>query len=80
MRGNKEKNTIITADKAYNILNKRVIQYDQDQQMILSVPNIKSLFSKTPEKWNIQRNKWILMVPQRKKTTWKIIPYNIFDL
>ena len=34
------KNRIITAEKAYDILNETVIQYDWEQQMILSVPRI----------------------------------------
>ena len=37
MRG-KRKNSRITSEKAYDILNKTVIQYDWEQQIILSVP------------------------------------------
>ena len=43
-------NMRIAVEKAYYILNETVIQYDWEQQMILSVPKIKSFFSKTPEK------------------------------
>ena len=50
-KGNKNKNRIITAENAYDILNKTVIQYDWEQQMIMYVPKIKSFFYKTPEKW-----------------------------
>ena len=32
---------IITAEKAYAITNETVIQYDWEQQMIMSVPKIK---------------------------------------
>ena len=62
------KNRIITAEKAYDILNVKLIYYYWEQEMILFVPKIKLFFSKTPEKWTIQHNKWILMVPNRKKT------------
>ena len=45
------KNSKITAEKAYDILNETAIQYDWWQKMILSVPKIKSFFSNTPEIW-----------------------------
>ena len=42
------KNRIITAEKAYDILNEIEIQYDWEKRIILSVPKIKSFFSQTP--------------------------------
>ena len=48
-KGRKTK-SIFTAEKVYDILNKTVIKYDWEQKMTLSVPNIKSFFSNTPEK------------------------------
>ena len=44
------KNRIIIAEKAYDILNETVIQYDWEQQMIMHVTRIKSFFSKVPKK------------------------------
>ena len=46
----KEKNRWITAEKSYDIFLDTVIKYDWQQKMTLSVPKIKSFFSKTPEK------------------------------
>ena len=48
--------------------------------MTLSVPKIKHLFSKNPEKMNKILEKWRVMVSERKKKTWKTIPNKIFDL
>ena len=49
MRG-KGENRIITAEKVYDIPNETVIHYDWEQQIILSIPKIKSLLYKAPEK------------------------------
>ena len=76
---NKNKNRRITAEKAYDILHETVIKYDWEQKLTLSVPNIKSFFSKTPEKIEEIMEKWKWMVPERKKITWKTYPDNISD-
>ena len=39
---------MLTAEKAYDILNETLNQYDWEQQMIISFHKIKSFFSKTP--------------------------------
>ena len=49
-KGKINKNTRVTAEKAYNILHETVIKYNWVPQLTLSVPKIKSFFSKTPEK------------------------------
>ena len=46
----KKKNRQITAEKAYDILFDTVIKYGWQQKMTLSIPKIKSFFSKTPAK------------------------------
>ena len=40
----------ITAEKVYDILDETVIHYYWEQQVILSVPKMKSFFFKTPDK------------------------------
>ena len=46
----KNKNRRITAEKTYDILNETVIQYDWQQQMILSVPKINNYSLRPPPK------------------------------
>ena len=40
----------MNAEKEFDILNETVIKYDWDQKMTLSLPKIKSFFSKNPDK------------------------------
>ena len=50
-KGGNNENRRKNAEKAYGILNEKVIQYDWEKKMIISIPKIKLFFSKTPEKW-----------------------------
>ena len=49
-KGDKNKNRIITAEKAYNILHETVTKYAWEQKLTLSVPKIKPFFFNTSEK------------------------------
>ena len=66
-KGGGGKNIRITAEKAYDILNETVIQYDWEQQMILSVPRINhsSLRPQKNGRYSITNGYWWYQIGRR---------------